>query len=170
MGGGAVPVSNEVKSIAQRSEDKFQDAVKNRARVFAEEKKSLGQMVRTNVKRPKALLTTPVLHKDESAEEEHDAEAGAGAGDAKYESEVRRNRISVWKARVAIDRGYGAFLSLIELRRLIQANGGSSPQLINDLMGDVKTNVDRLHSSLGIAVRSTREAGGKKEIEVDRPR
>ncbi len=54
--------------------------------------------------------------------------------------------------RLTIDRGYTALLPLIELRRLIQTNAGA-PGLIGDLMFDVKTNVDLLHMSLGVAVQ-----------------
>jgi hypothetical protein len=155
------PVWKGDKSIARAHEEKIHEAVKTRAKTFAEEKKSLGQLVRTNVNRPKALLNTPALNKEEGSQEE---QVGA---DSKYESEQRRSRIQLWKARMSIDKGYSAFLALIELRRLIQAHVGA-PNLITELMVDVKTNVDRMHSSLGVTVKV--ESNGKKDIGVDASR
>lgn len=167
VGGGiAKPIFKDVKANALRSELNFLEAKKDQANKFAEENRGLGRTVKTNVKRPKALLTTPVLNKENVADD--DGDAGAGAKDSKYESEQRRNRISLWKARVSVDRGYGAFLSLIELRRLIQANVGA-PQLISELMVDVKNNVDKLHSSLGVAIKVGGE-NNKKVIEIDEGR
>jgi len=161
------PVWKEVKAITKERDEKFLSSMKDRAKLFAEEKKSLGQLVKTNVKRPKALLTTPVLNKenvqDNAAANEDDA---AKKTDSKYESEQRRHRIQLWKARVRVDKGYSAFLSLIELRRLIQAHAGA-PRLANDLMADVKTNVDLLHSSLGVAIGAERGNAGGKTIDVD---
>lgn len=157
------PVWKEVKVITKEQDDKFLEAVKARAKDFAREKKSLGQLVKTNVKRPKALLTTPVLNKDSVQENSQDA---TRASDSKYESEQRRSRIHLWKARVSVDRGYTAFLSLIELRRLIQAHAGA-PRVTNELMVDVKTNVDRMHSSLGVVIKVEAPKGNKK-IEIDK--
>lgn len=157
------PVWKEAKVYAEERVSKFHEAERARASKFAEEKKSLGQMVRTNVNRPKALLTTPVLHKEDVREKE-DAE-GTATSDSRYESEQRRNRVRLWRSRVAVDGGYSAFLSLVELRRLIQSSS-TAPGLVGELMVDVKANVDRLHSSLGINVRMDR--GGRKEVEVDR--
>lgn len=155
------PVRKGVKVTAKEHEDKFHAAIKARAKHFAQEKKSLGQLVKTNVKRPKALLNTPVFTKD-SAEENILDESDA---DTKYESEQQSSRINLWKARVSIDRGYAAFLSLVELRRLIHAHVGAT-RLINELMVDVKTNVDLLHSSLGVTILVDPE--GIKKIEIDK--
>ena len=99
------------------------------------------------------------------AEDASVEEAGAAAAaDSKYESGQQAGRIQLWKARVTIDKGYTALLSLIELRRLIQANAGATG-LIGDLMVDVKANVDLLHSSLGVAVRVDPRDG--KTIDID---
>ncbi len=61
-------------------------------------------------------------------------------------------------------QGLTTLLSLIELRRLIQANVGA-PGLIGDLMVDVKTNVDLLHMSLGVAVQINSRKG--KTIKIN---
>mmetsp|Transcript_17393 Transcript_17393/g.37566 ORF Transcript_17393/g.37566 Transcript_17393/m.37566 type:complete len:711 (+) Transcript_17393:43-2175(+) len=155
------PVRKGVKVTAKEQEDKFHAAVKARAKNFAQEKKSLGQLVKTNVKRPKALLNTPVLKRATAEENLPDL----SQTDTKYESEQQTSRINLWKARVSIDRGYAAFLSLVELRRLIQAHVGA-PQLIDELMVDVKTNVDLLHSSLGVTIQL--DPKGSKKIEIER--
>ncbi|KAL7535166.1 hypothetical protein ACHAXR_006317 [Thalassiosira sp. AJA248-18] len=155
------PVWKEVKVMAKENEDQFHAAVKTRAKSFAEEKRSLGHLVKANAKRPKALLNTPVLKKDNAEENLPEA----SHSDSKYGSELRRSRVLLWKARVSIDRGYSAFLSLIELRRLIQAHVGA-PRHINELLVDVKTNVDLLHTSLGVFLNFGRK--GDKEIEIDK--
>lgn len=164
------PVWKEVKVTARARDEKYVASMASRAQKFAEEKKSLGQMVKTNVKRPKALLTTPVLSKDDNAGTGggNDDEAKEEDADSRYEAEQRRNRISMWKARVSVDRGHAALLSLTELRRLIQAHAGE-PRVANDLMADVKANVDLMHASLGVgvAVDSNGKRGSKK-VSVDR--
>lgn len=156
------PVWKNVKVLAKENEDKFIQSTKSRAEKFAEEKKTFGQSVKANVKRPKALLNTPVLHRDKASEDT----TGDGKVGSKYESELRRTRVQSWKARVSIDQGYSAFLSLIELRRLIQANVGASR--VSELLVDVKTQVDLLHSSLGFV--STAGGDGEKSMKVDETR
>jgi hypothetical protein len=163
------PVWKEVKVMALERETKFRSAVESRAKEFAEEKQSLGRMVKTNVKRPKALLNVPVMTTvdDESGDGGNDINNEAAVDDKDYVLEQRRNRVQLWKARVSIDKGYSAFLSLTELRRLIQANA-SQPQLVNELMGDVKSNVDMMHASLGVNVRVNSD--GTRTIIIDQAR
>ena len=162
------PVWKEVKVLAKERETKFRSAVETRAKEFAEEKQSLGRMVKTNVNRPKALLNVPVMAtvEDESGGDNDNGENNVSS-DKDYVLEQRRNRVQLWKARVSIDKGYSAFLSLTELRRLIQANA-SQPQLVNELMGDVKTNVDQMHASLGVIVRVNPD--GSREMIIDEAR
>jgi hypothetical protein len=64
---------------------------------------------------------------------------------------------------LTIDRGYIALLPSFELRRFIQTNAGA-PGLIGDLMVDVKTNVDLLHMSLGVAVQINLRNGKTTKI------
>jgi len=166
------PVWKEVKVMAKERETKFRSAVENRAKEFAEEKQSLGRMVKTNVNRPKALLNVPVMTTGE--DESGVGEGGSGGvggdntnDDKDYVLEQRRNRVQLWKARVSIDKGYSALLSLTELRRLIQANA-NQPQLVNELMGDVKSNVDLMHASLGVNVRVNSDGSRKMIIDEGR--
>ena len=153
-----LPVWKGIKVLAKENEETFHQTVKARARDFADKKKSLGQLVKTDVKRPKALLNTTVLNKDH-AKDIHDSNALTKSSLGQQSS-----RIGLWKARVSIDRGYNAFLSLVELRRLIQVHVGA-PKLINAHMVDVKTNVDYLHSSLGVVIQV--DLKGSKIIEID---
>lgn len=164
------PVWKEVKVMAMERETKFRSAVETRAKEFAEEKQSLGRMVKANVKRPKALLNVPVMATgggDESDGGVEDMNNDVNVDDKNYALEQRRNRVQLWKARVSIDKGYSAFLSLTELRRLIQANA-SQPQLVQELMGDVTNNIDMMHASLGVVVRVN--ADGSRQIIIDEAR
>lgn len=164
------PVWKEVKVMAMERETKFRSAVEIRAKEFAEEKQSLGRMVKANVKRPKALLNVPVMATgggDEGDGGVDDMNNDVTVDDKNYVLEQRRNRVQLWKARVSIDKGYSAFLSLTELRRLIQANA-SQPQLVQELMGDVTNNIDMMHASLGVVVRVN--ADGSRQIIIDEAR
>jgi hypothetical protein len=155
------PVWKEVKVQAVERELKYRESMDARSKEFAEEKKSLGRLVKSNVNRPKALLVTSALKKDDDdGAEEEKVESSSG-----YEAEQKRLRIQTWKARVAIDKGYTAFLTLTELRRLIQANAGAT-QLIHELTGDVKANVNLMHASFGIIIKNDDVKGGRK-IDVD---
>ncbi len=160
------PLLKGLKETVKVQEEAFQKAVKDRAKTFAEEQKSLGQLVRTNVKRPKALLDTPVLKKEENSEDSA-ATTATTTPDTKYEAGQQVSRIHLWRARVIIDRGYTAFLSLMEVRRLIQAQV-RNPRVIQELMIDVKSNIDLLHSSLGVSVQVNAE--GSKTIKIDKMR
>lgn len=158
------PVWKEVKVEVKEREIKYRESMEARSKEFAEEKKSLGRLVKSNVNRPKALLVTPALKKenteDGSTLEEEKVESD-------YESERKRSRIQSWKARVAIDKGYAAFLTLTELRRLIQANAGAT-QLIHELTGDVKANVNLMHASFGVVIKN--DDKGHRKIEINQPR
>lgn len=160
------PVWKEVKEMAKEREMKFRESLETRSKEFAQEKKSLGRSVKSNVNRPKALLSTAAMHKEE-ANENLDATGEEGKVESDYEAEQKRLRVQLWKARVAIDKGYTAFLSLTELRRLIQANVGAT-QLINELTGDVKSNVNLMHASFGITIKVCSD--GSRKVEIDKSR
>ena len=156
------PVWKEVKVQAKERELKFRESMDARSKEFAEEKKSLGRLVKSNVNRPKALLVTPALKKVENESMEE------SKMESEYELEQKRQRIQTWKARVAIDKGYTAFLTLTELRRLIQTNAGAT-HLIQQLTGDVKSNVNLLHASLGVQIKTSPD-GNQRKIVVDSSR
>lgn len=151
------PVWKEVKVIAQQRDDKYYNSIKARAANFADTSKSLGQLQRMNVHRPKALLSTPKVIKRDDDDDNNNIDV---TGDSKYESSQLAERLSLWKARVTINKGYTALLSLMELRRLIQVNANATNK-ISSLMLDVKTYVDILHMSLGLLVTIDSTAGTK---------
>ena len=151
------PVWKEVKVIARQRDDKYYNSIKVRAAKFADTNKSLGQLERMNIHRPKALLSTPEAIKREEGDDDDNID---GSGDSKYECSQLAERLNLWKARVTINKGYTALLSLMELRRLIQVNANATNK-ISSLMLDVKTNVDLLHMSLGLLVTIDSIAGIK---------
>jgi len=152
------PVWKEVKVMARKAEENYRTTVEERSKVWSEEQKALGHVVKTNVKRPRALLSTPVLSTKQQPSKN---EVNGG----EYEGEEQTQRVSLWKARVAIHRGYDAYLNLVELRRLLQSGaGGGGGEMEEDLARDVKDNLDALHSSLGITLN--REEGGAG-VKVD---
>ena len=151
------PVWKEVKVIARQRDDKYYNSIKVRAAKFADTNKSLGQLERMNIHRPKALLSTPEVIKREEGDDDDNID---GSGDSKYECSQLAERLNLWKARVTINKGYTALLTLMELRRLIQVNANATDK-ISSLMLDVKTNVDLLHMSLGLLVTIDSIAGIK---------
>eukprot|EP00957_Ditylum_brightwellii_P113709 8669891-Ditylum_brightwellii.AAC.1 len=100
--------------MARKAEENYRTTVEERSKVWSEEQKALGHVVKTNVKRPRALLSTPVLSTKQQPSKN---EVNGG----EYEGEEQTQRVSLWKARVAIHRGYDAYLNLVELRRLLQS-------------------------------------------------
>ena len=147
------PVWREEKVKVREIEDRYLENVDTRAKEWAEKRAVLGRIAKTNVRRPRALLATGalssrILHgeedqggdpdKDEEEQDDHpdsggeDASAsddgGAGPTASEYETEEERTRAYLWSARLAVDRGYDAYLSLVELRRLPPLWDGTHPQ------------------------------------------
>ena len=157
------PVWKETKEKAQAIEDKYRGNVEKRAEKWSTKQQTLGKTVKVNVKRPKALLaTTGALTTAMAADDEREER-----------SEEDRQRASMWSARMAIDRGYVAYLDLLETRRLLQTSAGLEASVAErraELTRDVEANVAKLHGSLGVTV-STAENGDNGEtqrtIEVD---
>merc|ERR1719223_1292938 len=115
------PVWNETKIKAREMEQNFRTSVEKRASDWSKEKHILGKVVKVNVKRPRALLSTTALtaslHKDDE--------------ESKSETEYD-DRAFLWAARLAIDKGYLAYLNLVELRRLLQSRPGDTFMLENE--------------------------------------
>lgn len=140
------PVWKETKTKAKEMEEKFQESVEKRASDWSKEKNILGKVVKVNVKRPRALLSTTALtaalHKDDQE----------GKSEKEYD-----DRAILWAARLAIDKGYLAYLNLVELRRLLQSRPGDTFMLEDEekrgeLLEDVKDNVNRLHGAFGVKI------------------
>lgn len=141
------PVWKETKVKAQEMDEKFTKIVEKRADEWSKEKQALGKIAKVNVKRPRALLSTNALSRTaESKIDSHDAET----------SEEDRQRAILWAARVAIDKGFQAYLNLVELRRLLQSRPGdlgddnSVLDRRQELLKDVEGNVGKLQAAFGI--------------------
>jgi len=157
------PVWKETKVKAQEMEDKFRTTIEKRADEWTKEKQALGRVVKVNVKRPRALLATTALSSSSSS-----ANANANAGEEQKDSgdgdtttvadtEEDRQRAFLWAGRVAIDKGYQAYLSLVELRRLLQSRPGdalngedSVVHRREELLKDVEENVSKLQGAFGL--------------------
>ena len=147
------PVWKETKVKALQMEHEFRDKVEKRADTWMKEKQALGRVVKVNVKRPRALLATGAL-------------SSSGAGSAKKDldsaevvakTEEDRQRAFLWAGRVAIDQGFQAYLSLVELRRLLQSRPGdalsgedSVVDRREELLKDVEENVSKLQGTFGL--------------------
>lgn len=141
------PVWKETKVKAQEMEDSFRQTVEKRADEWGKEKQALGRVVKVNVKRPRALLSTSALS----------STAISRVDGSDIDSEEDRQRTLLWAARVSIDKGYQAYLNLVELRRLLQSRPGDSfggeDSILNrrdELLKDVEENVNKLQSAFGL--------------------
>lgn len=175
------PVWKETKIRAREIDETFRSNVEKRAADWSKEKHILGKTVKNNVKRPRAMLaagilTSAVLLGGSSGEgKSEDGEDNTGGGG---EDEEDRQRARLWAARLATDRGYLAYLNLVELRRLLQSRPDESAALMGaaggapspspnssgggdgaevsietrreELLFDVEENVAKLHGALGI--------------------
>jgi len=169
------PVWKETKVKAQEIETNFRSTVEKRSEKWADKKQTLGRTVKVNVKRPKALLATSgalstALSKNGNGEESKDGEAGDDITDHQQHSEDDQHRIKMWTARLAIDKGYVAYLDLLETRRLLQSQAGPMSDAVAErraeLTRDVEDNVGKLHSSLGVTVTKD-DDGHRRTIDVD---
>jgi len=213
-GGGAAaaaanlpkPVWKEEKIKAREMETKYREAVETRARDWGEKRQVLGRVAKVNVRRPRALLAAPggddggaggalTTRSRLNEEGENNASADGDAEESPESSPEERTRARLWSARLAIDRGYASYLSLVELRRLLQSNDQSEVarggRRREELEADVEDGIAGLHSALGVKVTvvapAEEEEEGKGEgekraagatgatgasrrvIEVDRP-
>ena len=157
------PVWKETKVKAQKMEDEFRETVEKRADEWTKEKQTLGKVAKVNVKRPRALLsTTTALAMSSTADESKIDDPDDGY------TEEDRQRMILWAARVSIDKGYQAYLNLVELRRLLQSRPGDAlsngeESVVNrreELLKDVQENVDKLHGAFGL-----KKAGDGVECE-----
>jgi len=150
------PVWKETKVKAQQMEHDFRDKVEKRADTWSKEKQALGRVVKVNVKRPRALLATTALSSNGTGtgamEKDLDSE------EIVAETEENRQRAFLWAGRVAIDKGFQAYLSLVELRRLLQSRpgdtlSGGEDSVVNrreELLKDVEDNVSKLQGAFGL--------------------
>lgn len=139
------PVWKETKVKAQELEESMRDKLEKRAENWTKEKQALGRVVKINVKRPKALLSTTTLSTSVDGKQD----------DGLLEnSDEDRQRFFLWAARLAIDKGFQAYLNLVELRRLLQSRPDDALMEEEDrrkiLLVDVEQNVNKLQATFGI--------------------
>ena len=151
------PVWKETKMKAQTMENKFRNAVETRANEWSKEKQALGKVAKTNVKRPRALLATTTL-----------SSKGVTGLDTDEEMDESKQRAQLWASRAGIDKGYSAYLNLVELRRLLQSRPGDALSNVDEvenrreeLLQDVEENVNKLHSAFGVLKKDS------DEIDID---
>ena len=144
------PVWNETKVKAREMEDNFRETAEKRAEDWSKEKQSLGKVVKVNVKRPRALLATTALS---STAENRTMDENEQEG---VETEEDRQRATLWAARLAIDKGYLAYLNLVELRRLLQSEEGEVEIRREELLSDLEKNVEKLHIAFGVEKSSSK--------------
>ncbi|GFH57845.1 hypothetical protein CTEN210_14321 [Chaetoceros tenuissimus] len=156
------PVWKETKVKAQKMEEDFRETVEKRADEWSKEKNALGKVVKVNVKRPRALLATTALSSN--------ADKTIDESDHSAETEEDRQRALLWAGRVAIDKGYQAYLNLVELRRLLQSRpgdtfSGDDSDVANrreELLKDVEDNVSKLQAAFGL-----KKEEGDQGVEFD---
>lgn len=157
------PVWKETKIKALNMESKFRDTVEKRADEWSKEKQALGKVAKTNVKRPRALLATTAL----SSNAEIRVTSGVDMDD---ELDGYKQRALLWAARAGIDKGYLAYLNLVELRRLLTSRPGDTfnnkdvEDRREDLLQDVEENVSKLNIAFGV-VRND-ESGEIEKIDI----
>mmetsp|Transcript_2317 Transcript_2317/g.4302 ORF Transcript_2317/g.4302 Transcript_2317/m.4302 type:complete len:793 (-) Transcript_2317:59-2437(-) len=158
--GGATPSSNgnqnlpapvwkETKMKAQEMEDQFRQKVEQRADEWSKEKQALGRVVKVNIKRPRALLSTTALSSN--------VEKDLDGSEENFDTDEDRQRVVLWASRAAIDKGYQSYLNLVELRRLLQSRPGDTwsgeDSVVNrreELLKEVEDNVSKLQASFGL--------------------
>ena len=122
--------TNEFEQIALR-EKKFIVTTEKRAMDWSQKQQTLGQVVKTNVYRPRALLSsTTVLRKEESKEDDNN------------------QRTNLWKARLLVDRGYTAMLELIELRNILFSKNDEAHR--QQYLPHVQKHISTLHKTFGV--------------------
>jgi len=160
------PVWKETKLKAAEIDETFRSNVEKRAADWSKEKHILGKTVKNNVKRPRAMLAAGILTsavllggKDKKADDDEEDDM----------TDDDRQRARLWASRLASDRGYLAYLNLVELRRLLQSRPNESAALMDantdntrreELLFDVEENVAKLHGAFGITKRRPEEEKG----------
>lgn len=165
------PVWKETKVKAREIDETFRENVEKRAADWSKEKHILGKIAKNNVKRPRAMLATSTLSTALLLGEE-------GKVGEEEASEEDKQRAYLWASRLASDKGYLAYLNLVELRRLLQSRPGEAALIGSatdadgpigsrreELLIDVEENVGKLNGAFG--VKNRKQEDGTTIIEVD---
>ena len=125
------PVWKETKQNAKEMEQEYLAMIQKRAEDFSHQKQNLGKLVKNDVKRPRALLSSSLLilnqsntsHEGNIDDEEEEKDLIQDDLLHPQDKEEELQRINLWRARISIDQGYQTYLNWIELRRLLQTKG-----------------------------------------------
>ena len=135
-----MPVWHNVKVQAAKDKKQQKKMLEKRSTKFETENKVLGHTVKSDVSKPRALLSVPVLkfkNKENSTDED-------------------KLRQEIWKARTFVGKGYSSFLALQELQRLVR-NDQTSDAAREHLMTLVRKHIMNLEKSLGVFKRFRRK-------------
>jgi hypothetical protein len=119
------PQSNPVNPKKVLDLDQEMSSRESKAKEWASEKATLGYVAKSNVARPRALIATPKPKADQE------------------ETEEKKQRANLWKARVYCDQAYQAYQRVIEIWRM--APPGSVPP-------QVQVHLAKLMKCMGIAL------------------
>uniref|UniRef100_A0A7S2WRS0 Uncharacterized protein n=1 Tax=Eucampia antarctica TaxID=49252 RepID=A0A7S2WRS0_9STRA len=143
------------EQIALR-EQKFVVTTEKRAMDWSKNQQTLGQMVKTNVYRPRALLSVPTVVRKPSDDDNSNNNNNNNIHDTDDNSQPQpppSARTNLWKARLLTDRGYNAMLELIELRTIFAAptnNKQDDDQRREHYLPQVQRHIDTLHKTFGM--------------------
>mmetsp|Transcript_4863 Transcript_4863/g.5481 ORF Transcript_4863/g.5481 Transcript_4863/m.5481 type:complete len:850 (+) Transcript_4863:369-2918(+) len=152
------PILKETKEKAHLKELNFRNVVVSRAKDWKEEKQVLGQIVKTDVKRPRALLSTPVLKAQDDDDE--NSNNGNNNNSTNMQSEEEKVRAYMRKARKLVDRGFISLLDLCEYQRLLRATLPENRRI--DLLADVQERIKSLQESVGISITNAEKKTEQK--------
>mmetsp|Transcript_53465 Transcript_53465/g.130167 ORF Transcript_53465/g.130167 Transcript_53465/m.130167 type:complete len:707 (-) Transcript_53465:135-2255(-) len=119
------PSANPVNPKRVLDLDKEMSSRESKAKEWASEKATLGYVAKANVARPRALIATPKPTADPE------------------ETEDKKQRATLWKARVYCDQAYQAYQRVVEIWRM--APPGSVPP-------QVQVHLAKLMKCMGIAL------------------
>ena len=104
------PSANPVNPKKVLDLDKEMSSRESKAKEWASEKATLGYVAKANVARPRALIATPKPSADPD------------------ETEEKKQRATLWKARVYCDQAYQAYQRVVEIWRM-SPSGSVPPQV-----------------------------------------
>jgi hypothetical protein len=94
------PLANPINPKRVLDLDKEMSSRESKAKEWASEKSTLGYVAKSNVARPRALIATPKVTTDQE------------------ETEEKKQRANLWKARVYCDQAYQAYQRVVEIWRM----------------------------------------------------
>jgi len=147
--------------ISQQLEE-YRRTVHQRSRQWEEKEQVLGHMQRSDINRPRELLSVPNWQ-DLADQEAGDLDGGDGGGGAFRMPFVRR----LWNMRQAVQRGYEALYSLQELNHLLLSPAVAvNPMAVNEVRAQIDRAVAGLSQAVGIRMPAMGGGGGPPAGEI----